>query len=1098
MSQVQLTLRPPPNVDFVTGYPGIPPSGTDKPQAAVKGAVEVRVPTQGVKAQWVKVELRKVETLPGGGMANTFYDIIGPGPATMWTSGGAEYAMLTSQDFQFSIRIPESTPPSLQLEHQAGVHYELVATVSTTGKRGFFRKRKSTTWTTKAGVIIDKHDLHSVWPVYCQPETRHITQDAVKLIIDRKQSCYGPGDRISVTATLQSENLHTLILRGFEISLKETIAFRGHLFVAGKKGEPQTKTTIISENKFPVNTTMFGGTQITNELFCVLAAEHTNTTLTAARHIDITYVLTVKALMGTGPPLIMELPIIISNWQRVTSMEAVRRIGSAPGLSIFPTLTPSGINPLTQQPVTRVEPAPGRPGGQPATITPAQAPSRAGQLSTTSVLTDPHGHTPQQHSAFNRLPPTSSMSITEELASHGTSFGASGRNKKTHQTSNSQGSITGQTAVADDFGVWNKKPTAAAANINSVNAANAKQPDSESSVIPRTTAAQRRKDWLSAAEEKQILYEQAKARVEMVQGNVASTSPPPPAATPVPTTTQAKPLSNSHSNPWPTAEEEKLRLFNSAQAAVAKTQGYGYVPSATDPMSQSGSSSSKPLSAAAVMYSQAMSAVHRNDSTKATAPSPPAAGASTPNSNLKQPQSSSGLHGLAKFGGKVPGYMTAEEEKAALRRYEEAKQAVDRVQNSGYYADSPPPPGIGGSSGSDPISYDSLYPAHQQGSGSAAAGAAAGHMMERGGSPPLMNDLPPPFEATPALTAPQQLSEKERMRRAYEAQDAAALARQNSLVQQQQQQYHYQSGGSSPPQSPGSHPPPHPYATSSPQPPPAFSSGSNAYASAAAEKELLRRRFEVQDGPGNGMTRSGTPPQTPPRTGSAAGNTNSVGSFRSRPAPLPPVGGGSNQQQQQQRVLTAAEEKAMLKARYEAQDTMGMGMGVGMDAPSSPPPPMYVNGYGGGPNGLNSAGSGGMPSASSRSSGSMSALSYATMGTAVSPRLTSPPPLMPRPPQEYIKETQEEDARVARLTMMMPPPIEDGEEQEEQGGESSSGSGEMNSVVMHGPNGNGNGNMGTGMVGLVGGGASLTRKLTATTNGIGASPPPLPPKPVGE
>jgi hypothetical protein len=57
-------------------------------------ALEVRVPAQGVKAQWVKIELRKVETLPGTGAGNTFYDIIGPGTVTLWTSGGAEYEML--------------------------------------------------------------------------------------------------------------------------------------------------------------------------------------------------------------------------------------------------------------------------------------------------------------------------------------------------------------------------------------------------------------------------------------------------------------------------------------------------------------------------------------------------------------------------------------------------------------------------------------------------------------------------------------------------------------------------------------------------------------------------------------------------------------------------------------------------------------------------------------------------------------------------------------------------------------------------------------------------------------------------------------------
>ena len=40
-------------------------------------AIEVRVGPTGVKAKWVRVELRKIETLPGGGLANTFFDFVG-------------------------------------------------------------------------------------------------------------------------------------------------------------------------------------------------------------------------------------------------------------------------------------------------------------------------------------------------------------------------------------------------------------------------------------------------------------------------------------------------------------------------------------------------------------------------------------------------------------------------------------------------------------------------------------------------------------------------------------------------------------------------------------------------------------------------------------------------------------------------------------------------------------------------------------------------------------------------------------------------------------------------------------------------------------
>lgn len=58
-------------------------------------AIEVRVGPQGVKAKWVRIELRKVETLPGGGLANTFVDPVGQSPINLWQSE-EEYDTLTT------------------------------------------------------------------------------------------------------------------------------------------------------------------------------------------------------------------------------------------------------------------------------------------------------------------------------------------------------------------------------------------------------------------------------------------------------------------------------------------------------------------------------------------------------------------------------------------------------------------------------------------------------------------------------------------------------------------------------------------------------------------------------------------------------------------------------------------------------------------------------------------------------------------------------------------------------------------------------------------------------------------------------------------
>ena len=167
-----------------------------------------------------------------------------------------------------------------------------------------------------ATIPIDKHELHSTWPVYSQPESRHLPQEGVNLSVDRTRNCYGPGDRVSIMATLKSDSLHTVILRGFEFTLKETTIFRAGPYATGKNKAPHVREAVIGEQKVPVNVTLYGGTQHKAELACIIPHNHTTTSLNSARHIDITYIIFVKALMGTGTHLVMELPVIITNWPR--------------------------------------------------------------------------------------------------------------------------------------------------------------------------------------------------------------------------------------------------------------------------------------------------------------------------------------------------------------------------------------------------------------------------------------------------------------------------------------------------------------------------------------------------------------------------------------------------------------------------------------------------------------------------------------------------------------------------------------------------------------------------------------------------------------
>jgi hypothetical protein len=63
------------------------------------------------------------------------------------------------------------------------------------------------------------------------------------------------------------------------------------------------KQPFIGEQKVPLNLTMHSGQVHRSELAVTIPQTYTTTTLTYARHIDITYILVVKALMGTGKPI---------------------------------------------------------------------------------------------------------------------------------------------------------------------------------------------------------------------------------------------------------------------------------------------------------------------------------------------------------------------------------------------------------------------------------------------------------------------------------------------------------------------------------------------------------------------------------------------------------------------------------------------------------------------------------------------------------------------------------------------------------------------------------------------------------------------------
>jgi len=457
---------------------------------------------------------------------------------------------------------------------------------------------------------------------------------------------------------------------------------------------------------------------------------------------------------------------------------------------------------------------------------------------------------------------------------------------------------------------------------------------------------------------------------------------------------------SSASSDWISAEEEKKRLYEKAQATARKTQaralasGSATTETASASASASGSTNKDivnpytyapppSINSGPDLYKNAMKNVKPPSVTPPRVQSPPIAPQTSSSQYTHISEYSTTGSGTSSGSHPPPpvasasAYPTAEEEKARLR-YEEARKAVEVHQatmggssSSGYDAGWEPSP--------PPLPYGSPPPSQAYVS---PQGVTNGLQLAR--QPSLRTPAsPPPFSPhTMGYSAESDLPEKEKIKLAF--------ARRDAMLEQQT-----------------SEPPPPDYGgPPAGEPPMAFDSAPPPSSSfipltAAEEKARLRAQYEAEEAvgrPGAGGSSMRSPPSEPP---SYAGET---------------------------RPLTAAEEKALLQARMAAEQPSGA-------SPPAPPPrlrspapasasprPPYLTYQTTGSSVSDiaprdpsiSAGKQRAPTNTNLPAGS--GLGRALSMTAPFAVPPAPPPLAPRPPKEYIQQTQEEDAKIRRLT----------------------------------------------------------------------------------
>ena len=312
----RLSLRAPPHLPFIQGWPGIPESSTPSRKAStIDGSLEVRIGQTTIKAKWLRVELRKYESLPPGFPTSSqgeTWEHVGD-ISTLWSAPqGKEYDALEQGDFKFSLTLPENIPSSVEMFRGTGVRYELVAALCYRQKGGMFKKEASPIIKASEDIRIINHRYHSAWPIYQQPGTTVGTSNDLTLTVQRPSTAFGPGDRLLLTATLKSARPQPFQLKGFECQLVEYITALPQVdpkATTKKKrqsSQPFSKSRIIGTARMAISESVGKGGEKSARLdMAAPAGDKLFLTINHARVFKLEYRMEVKAVCQGVPEIKM-------------------------------------------------------------------------------------------------------------------------------------------------------------------------------------------------------------------------------------------------------------------------------------------------------------------------------------------------------------------------------------------------------------------------------------------------------------------------------------------------------------------------------------------------------------------------------------------------------------------------------------------------------------------------------------------------------------------------------------------------------------------------------------------------------------------------
>lgn len=227
--------------------------------------------------------------------------------------------------------MPEKLPPSLRLDKTSGIKYQLIATLKVRLKKGLLRKKKyETTVQDIQDLVLEKHELHSTWPIYNQPEEFETKEGPFSAKLFRNKCAYGVTDQMDVRLVVSSQAAKTVKLKSITIGVRQTVTFFPE---KGASSQPiHQKSEMLATKTKRLGKKIMQGEFFLQDLSLVIPKNHAIMSIHTAKHIEISHCLRVDINLEKSTLTFDRIDVLISGFLPSASSSLITRIGDVPSL----------------------------------------------------------------------------------------------------------------------------------------------------------------------------------------------------------------------------------------------------------------------------------------------------------------------------------------------------------------------------------------------------------------------------------------------------------------------------------------------------------------------------------------------------------------------------------------------------------------------------------------------------------------------------------------------------------------------------------------------------------------------------------------------